>query len=95
MAGRLVRTKTFADSWHGQLTSSWGIADRLVMSISSVGSMSSIAVAQSMFGLAAQTASGITDSSGGSGSGGAAEAVQVALLHKTLDTERSMVNIVA
>ncbi|HEY4826488.1 MAG TPA: hypothetical protein VIH85_06960 [Solirubrobacteraceae bacterium] len=63
--------------------------------ISSVGAMSGIAAAQSMFGLAAQTASGVTDADGGSGSGGAAEAVQVALLQKTLDMERSMVNILA
>jgi hypothetical protein len=64
-------------------------------SISSVGAMSGIAAAQSMFGLAAQTASGVTDADGGAGSGGAAEAVQVALLRKTLDMERSMVNILA
>ena len=56
--------------------------------------MSGIAAAQSMFGVAAQAASGLTaaDSSGG---GGAGEAVQVAMLQKTLETERSMVNVLA
>lgn len=65
------------------------------MSISSVNSaMSGVIAAQSMFGLAAQAASGLT--SAGSGSGGStAEAVQVALLQKTLDNERSLVNILA
>jgi hypothetical protein len=44
--------------------------------------------------VAAQAASGISGAGAGSG-GGAAEAVQVALLQKTLDMERSMVNILA
>jgi hypothetical protein len=56
--------------------------------------MSGVVAAQSMFGQAAQTASGLTSADGGSG-GATAEAVQVALLQKTLDTERSLVNILA
>jgi len=65
------------------------------MSISPVSSMSGIAAAQSMFGVAAQAASGLTAADSGSGGGGTGEAVQVALLQKTLDMERSLVNILA
>jgi hypothetical protein len=54
--------------------------------------MSGIAAAQSMFGAAAQVASGI---SAGGGSGAAAEAVQVAMLQKALEMERSSVDILA
>jgi hypothetical protein len=69
--------------------------DARLMSISSVSSaMSGVIAAQSMFGLAAQTASGLTSADSGSG-GAAAEAVQVALLQNTLDMERSQVNILA
>lgn len=65
------------------------------MDVSSVNSaLSGLAAAQGMFGVAAQAASGISDANAGSG-GGAAEAVQVALLQKTLAMERSMVNILA
>jgi hypothetical protein len=56
--------------------------------------MSGVAAAQSMFGLAAQAAAGLTSADSGSG-GSSAEAVQVALLQKTLDMERSQVNILA
>ncbi|HUA47583.1 MAG TPA: hypothetical protein VMA77_20270 [Solirubrobacteraceae bacterium] len=57
--------------------------------------MSGIAAAQSMFAVAAQAASGLAAGNSGSGGGGAGEAVQVALLQKTLATERSLVNILA
>jgi hypothetical protein len=56
--------------------------------------MSGVAAAQSMFAVATQAASGVTAADGGSG-GSATEAVQVALLQKTLETERSLVNILA
>ncbi len=56
--------------------------------------MSGVVAAQSMLGQAAQTAAGLTSADSGSG-GSTAEAVQVALLQKTLDTERSLVNILA
>jgi hypothetical protein len=65
------------------------------MSVSPVSSaMSGIVAAQGLFGAAAQTASGVSAAAGASG-GSAAEAVQVALLQKTLETERSLVNIFA
>jgi hypothetical protein len=56
--------------------------------------MSGVAAAQSMFAVAAQAAAGVSAASTGSG-GSANEAVQVALLQKTLDSERSLVNILA
>jgi hypothetical protein len=56
--------------------------------------MSGLAAAQSMFGVAAQVASGV--SAGGADSGAAAaEAVQVAMLQKALQMERSSVDILA
>jgi hypothetical protein len=65
------------------------------MGVSSVNSaLSGLAAAQGMFGVATQAASNVGDADAGS-AGGAAEAVQVALLQKTLDMERSMVNILA
>ena len=57
--------------------------------------MSGLAAAQAMFGVAAQAASGVTSADAGSSGGGAGEAVQVALLQKSLDMERSLVNILA
>lgn len=57
--------------------------------------MSGIAAAQAMFGVMAQAASGVASADAGSSGGGAAEAVQVALLQKSLDMERSLVNILA
>jgi hypothetical protein len=56
--------------------------------------MSGIAAAQSMFQVAAQAASGVSAAGDGSG-GAAAEAVQVAMLQKALEMERSSVNILA
>lgn len=56
--------------------------------------MSGLAGAQSMFGVASGAASELTGSNAAS-AGSAGEAVQVALLQKTLEMERSMVNILA
>jgi hypothetical protein len=65
------------------------------MDVSSIGSaMSGLAGAQTMFAVAAQTAGAVTDANSGSG-GSAGEAVQIAMLQKTLEMERSMVNILA
>jgi hypothetical protein len=87
--------RTFVDPRFAPLASAHSAVDPSPVSISSVSSaMSGVIAAQSMFGLAAQAASGLTSADGGSG-GSAAEAVQVALLQKTLDAERSQVNILA
>jgi hypothetical protein len=65
------------------------------MGISSVSSaMSGLAAAQGMFPVAAQAAAGVNAASSGSG-GSSSEAVQVALLQRALDSERSLVNILA
>jgi hypothetical protein len=48
-----------------------------------------------MFGAAAQAASGVSAPSAGASDGSAAEAVQVAVLQKALQMERSLVNIFA
>lgn len=65
------------------------------MNISAVSFLSGIAAAQGMFAGAAQAAAGVGSADAGSGDGSAAEAVQVALLQKTLQMERSAVNILA
>jgi hypothetical protein len=66
------------------------------MSISGVSAgISGLAAAQGMFGVAAQTASGVSAPSDGASDGSAAEAVQVAVLQKALQMERSLVNIFA
>ncbi len=57
--------------------------------------MGGLAAAQSMFGAVAQAAAGVSSSSNGASDGSAAEAVQVAVLQKALDVERSLVNIFA
>ncbi len=57
--------------------------------------MSGLAAAQGMFGAAAQAAAGVSAPDPGAGNGAAAEAVQVAVLQKALEMERSMVNILA
>jgi hypothetical protein len=68
----------------------------MAVSISGVNSgMSGLAAAQGMFGAAAQAAAGVSAPTGGSGDASAAEAVQVAVLQKALDMERSQVNIFA
>ena len=66
------------------------------MDISAVSSaMSSLVAAQGMFPAAAQAAAGLNAPSAGAGDGSAAEAVQVAVLQKALQMERSLVNILA
>jgi hypothetical protein len=57
--------------------------------------MSGLAAAQDMFGAAAQTAAGVSAPAAANSAAAAAEAVQVALLHKTLEYERSLVNVFA
>lgn len=57
--------------------------------------MSGIAAAQSMFAGAAQAASGVSAPAAGSAAGATGEAVQVAVLQKALEMERSVVNILA
>ena len=68
------------------------------MNISAANSaMYGLAAAQGMFGGAAQAAAGVTSPAAGAGAGdgSATEAVQVAVLHKALDMERGLVNILA
>jgi hypothetical protein len=67
----------------------------------SIGSISGLAAAQSMFGVAAQAA-GSVGSGAGSSDGGAsgsagnvAEQASVSVLRMALDQERSLVNILA
>jgi len=60
-----------------------------------VSAISGLAAAQSMFGAAAQAASGVSAPAAGSGDGATTEALQVAVLQKTLQMERSLVNILA
>ena len=67
----------------------------------SIGSISGLAAAQSMFGVAAQAA-GSVGSAGAGGSdvgpvlgGNVAEQASVAVLRMALDQERSLVNILA
>jgi len=57
--------------------------------------MSGLAAAQSMFGSTAQAAAGVSAPDPGDSAGSAAEAAQVAVLQKSLDMERSTVNILA
>jgi hypothetical protein len=57
--------------------------------------MSGLAAAQSMFGATAESAAGVSAPASGSSDGATAEAVQVAVLRRALDMERSMVNILA
>jgi hypothetical protein len=57
--------------------------------------MSGLAAAQSMFGANAQAAAGVSAPGPGDAGGSAAEAAQVAVLQKSLDMERSTVNILA
>ena len=67
----------------------------MAVSISGVNAgMSGLAAAQGMFGAAAQAAAGVSAPTGGPGDA-SAEAVQVAVLQKALDMERSQVNIFA
>jgi hypothetical protein len=66
------------------------------MDISGVNSaMSGLAAAQSMFGATASAAAGVSAPDPGDANGSAAEAVQVAVLQKSLEMERSTVNILA
>jgi hypothetical protein len=68
----------------------------MIMAISSISSaMSGLAAAQGMFPLAAQAAAGVNGPNAGSGDGSTSEAVQVAVLQKALQMERSLVNILA
>ena len=57
--------------------------------------MSGLAGAQGMFAGTASAASAVDPGANGPGGGNATEAAQVALLHKALDMERSLVNILA
>jgi hypothetical protein len=66
------------------------------MSISGVSStLSGVAAAQGMFAAAAQAASNVSSPAAGSGGGSGTEGVQVAVLAKALEMERSLVNIFA
>jgi hypothetical protein len=60
-----------------------------------ISAMSGLAAAQSMFPVAAQAAAGVNAPSPGSGDGSTTEALQVAVLQKSLDMERSLVNVLA
>jgi hypothetical protein len=60
-----------------------------------ISAMSSVAAAQGLFAVAAQAASGVSGADAGTTDGSPAEAVQVAMLRKALDMERSLVNIFA
>jgi hypothetical protein len=60
-----------------------------------ISAISGLAAAQGMFPAAAQAAAGVNAPSAGSGDGSTTEALQVAVLQKALDMERSMVNILA
>jgi hypothetical protein len=68
----------------------------------SIGSISGLAAAQSMFGVAAQAAGSVGSAAAGGSNGGAtasagnvAEQAGVAVLRMALDQERSLVNILA
>ena len=64
----------------------------------SIGSISGLAAAQSMFGVAAQAAGSVGSAGAGGGSGATgnvAEEASVAVLRMALDQERSLVNILA
>jgi len=68
----------------------------------SIGSISGLAAAQSMFGVAAQAAGSVGSAGAGGGDGGGsgatgnvAEEASVAVLRMALDQERSLVNILA
>ena len=66
------------------------------MHISGVNSaMSGLAAAQAMFGSTAQAAAGVSAAGPGDANGSSAEALQVAVLQKSLEMERSTVNILA
>jgi hypothetical protein len=66
------------------------------MDISGVNSaMSGLAAAQAMFGTTAQAAAGVSTPDPGDSNGSTAEALQVAVLQKSLEMERSTVNILA
>lgn len=60
-----------------------------------VSAVSGMAAAQTMFAVAAQAAAGVTASAPAAADGNIAEALQVAVLHKALESERSLVNILA
>jgi hypothetical protein len=60
-----------------------------------ISAVSGLAATQGMFAATAQAAAGITSPAAGSDDGSATEAVQVAVLQKALDMERSLVNILA
>ena len=57
--------------------------------------MSGLAAAQTMFGATAQAAAGVSAPDSGDAGGSTAEGVQVAVLQKALEMERSTVNILA
>jgi hypothetical protein len=66
------------------------------MDISAVSSaMSSLVAAQGMLPAATRAAAGLNAPSAGAGDGSATEAVQVAVLQKALQMERSLVDILA
>lgn len=60
-----------------------------------ISAISGLTAAQGMFGVAGQAAAGVNAPSAGAGDGSATEALQIAVLQKALDMERSMVNILA
>ena len=66
--------------------------EQVIMNISA---MSGLAAAQSMFPAVAQAAAGVNGPSAGPGDAATTEALQVAVLQKSLDVERSLVNILA
>ncbi len=60
-----------------------------------ISAISGLAAAQAMFGSTSQAASGISAPAAGAGDASETEAVQVAVLQKALDMERSLINIFA
>ncbi len=66
------------------------------MSISTVApALTGITAAQGLFGATAQAASGVSAPASGSSGCSAPEAVQVAVLQKALQMERSLLDVIA
>jgi hypothetical protein len=90
------RRRTTAEALRAVLTPTRPAVDPGAMDISGVSSaMSAFAAAQGMFGATAQAAAGVSAPDPGDANGSSAEAVQVAVLQKAVEMERSMVNIFA
>jgi hypothetical protein len=66
------------------------------MSVSAVApALTGITAAQGLFGATARAASGVSAPAGGSSGGSAPQAVQVAVLRKALQMERSLLDVFA